>query len=79
MAKRTPEDVCIEYAIAVAAVRAQTRILRDNRCPDESIGERDEASGYMHGVGISKRDLRPITQSGQNSLTTTCAMPARCD
>jgi hypothetical protein len=50
MAKRTPEEVCIEYAGAVAAVRAQTRILRDNRCPDESAGERDEASGYMHGA-----------------------------
>jgi hypothetical protein len=44
--KRTAEQVCIEYAIAVEAVREQTRIMRDNRCPNES------ANFTEHGMNV---------------------------
>jgi len=41
--RRTPEDVCIEYAIAVMAIRAQTCILASFPC-----GE-----GYTRAIDIS--------------------------
>jgi hypothetical protein len=34
--RRTPEEVCIEYAIAAEAVRAQTWILRNFPCTEAS-------------------------------------------
>lgn len=34
--KRTAEEVCIEYALAVAEVRFQTCLLRDHRCTEGS-------------------------------------------
>lgn len=34
--RRTAEDVCVEYAIAVAAVREQTRIMAAHRCTEGS-------------------------------------------
>jgi hypothetical protein len=39
VAKRTPEDVCIEYAIAAEAVRKYTRLMRANPCTEASEGE----------------------------------------
>jgi hypothetical protein len=38
-AKRTSAEVCIEYAIAHAAVTEQTRILRDTNCEVAELGE----------------------------------------
>lgn len=34
--KRTAEEVCIEYALAVAEVRFQTCLIRDHRCTEGS-------------------------------------------
>lgn len=47
MVKRTAEEVCIEYAIAVGAVREQTRIMAANRCPEQCGEERDPDSGRV--------------------------------
>lgn len=33
---RTAEDACVEYAIVAGLVRAQTRIIRENRCTEAS-------------------------------------------
>lgn len=38
---------CMEYAIAVDAVRAQTRIMMANRCEEASKEERDSSSGRI--------------------------------
>lgn len=48
-AKRTAVEVCVAYSFAVEAVREHTRILRDNRCEEESKGELDTASGFSVG------------------------------
>lgn len=42
---RNAEDVCAEYALAAEAVREQTRIMRNNRCEEESKPE-ITANGY---------------------------------
>lgn len=47
MAKRTAEEVCIEYAISVEAVREQTRIMAANRCIEESAEEVEHTTGRL--------------------------------
>jgi len=37
--KRSPEDVCRDYARAVEAVRIYTRVIRENPCTEASEGE----------------------------------------
>lgn len=45
--RRTAEQVAIQFAEAVEAVRVHTRIMRDNWCPNFSAG------GYENGVMVS--------------------------
>lgn len=47
--KRTAPEACIEYALAVAAVREQTRILRDTKCEIEEAAERADWSENYPG------------------------------
>jgi len=44
--RKSPEDVCIEYAIAAEAVREQTRIIRANRC---TTADRPSERSYTEG------------------------------
>lgn len=44
---RTPEEVCIEYALAVECVRDQTRIILNNRC---TVADRPSERSYTEGT-----------------------------
>lgn len=46
--RKSPEDACVEYAIAAELVRVYTRIIRANRCTvADSPSERSFTEGSM--------------------------------
>lgn len=59
--RKTPEDVCVEYAICVELVRAQTRIVRANHC---TVADRPSERSFTEGsmtpcyddVGIDREE-----------------------
>jgi hypothetical protein len=54
--KRSAEDACIEYAIALATVREHSLVIRSFPCKEASnhhfdeTGERECLSEYWHGI-----------------------------
>jgi hypothetical protein len=51
--KRTPSEVCIEFALAHSAVTDQTRILRETICEIAEPGEAADWSGnYPGSAGV---------------------------